>query len=162
TAVAAEQVVLDSLLREALPTTRAALIRLADSLTQARTAAGASTDVRSKSEDLGRRIGMAIVAWSRSDGFDSKRTMAAYVPPAGLAGPRGGPALGETDARANRSAAKIRWGEGKFVALNTPANVLRAGAVSDRGLILNRPKRRADKTLPAVNMAGMSEPYWSN
>src|SRR5205823_3341304 len=32
--------------------------------------------------------------------------------------------------------------------------------VSDRGLILSRPKRKDAKTLPAVNMAGTSEPYW--
>ena len=37
---------------------------------------------------------------------------------------------------------------------------MRAGSVSDRGLILNRPKSPG-KTLPAVNMAGLSEPYWA-
>src|SRR5687767_12486048 len=41
-AVAAERVVLDSLLRDALPTTRAALARLADSLARSRDSAGVS------------------------------------------------------------------------------------------------------------------------
>ena len=74
-AVAAERVVVDSLLREALPTTRAALARLADSLTKARSDSGVAADLRTRSEELGRRVGLAVVAWSRGDGFDSTRTM---------------------------------------------------------------------------------------
>ena len=154
TAVAAERVVLDSLLREALPTTRAAIGRLADSLTQARAALVSSTGVRSESETAGRAIGAAIVAWARRDGFDSTRTMAAFVPPTG-------DAFWVNDAPANTFAAQNLSGASEFVALDNPANVLRAGSVSDRGLILNRPKRAAAKTLPAVNMAGTSEPYWA-
>src|SRR5688572_26143194 len=65
TAVAAERVVIDSLLGEALPTTRAALARLADSLAQARVTGGVGETVRVRSEDLGRRIGAALVAWAR-------------------------------------------------------------------------------------------------
>ena len=153
TAAAAERVVVDSLLREALPTTRGALARLADSVTQARVAAGVAPDVRSRSQELGRRIGDAIVAWSRTDGFDSTRTRPAYVAPVG-------PAYWVNDAPANIYAAQNLSGASEFVALDNPANVLKPGAVSDRGLILNRPKRAGGKTLPAVNMAGMSEPYW--
>lgn len=152
TAVAAERVVIDSLLREALPTTRAALARLADSLTTARATSGVSEAVRSRSEHLGRRIGLAIVGWSHGDGFDSTRTLPAYVPPAGLA-------YWVNDAPASIFASQNESGASEFVALNNPANMLKAGTVSDRGLILNRPKR-AGKVLPPVNMAGMSEPYW--
>jgi len=47
------------------------------------------------------------------------------------------------------------------VALNNPANVMQSGNSSDRGLILSRPKK-SGPVLPAVNMAGMSEPYWGN
>ena len=155
TSVTAERVVIDSLLREALPTTRAALTRLADSLVQARVAGGASADVRSQSEELGRRIGTAIVAWSRADGFDSTRTLPPYQPPAG-------PAYWVYDAPGNIYAAQNLSGASEFVALDNPANVLRAGSVSDRSLILNRPKRPGVKTLPAVNMAGLSEPYWAS
>ena len=154
TSVAAERVVLDSLLLEALPTTRATIGRLADSLAQARAALVQATDVRAASETTGRAIGRAIVAWARRDGFDSTRTMAAFVPPIG-------DAFWVNDAPANTYAAQNLSGASEFVALDNPANVLRAGSVSDRGLILNRPKRAAAKTLPAVNMAGTSEPYWA-
>ena len=85
TAIAAERVVVDSLLRDGLPTTRAAQAQLADSLAAARVALGISSDTKAKSEDLGRRIGLALVAWSRADGFDSTRALPAYVPPKGLA-----------------------------------------------------------------------------
>jgi membrane-associated phospholipid phosphatase len=152
TAVAAERVVLDSLLREALPTTRAAFTRLADSLFNDRMARGVEGPVRSQSEELGRRIGLAIVAWSRSDGFDATRGRP-YRPPTG-------PGLWVNDAPASIYAAQNLSGASEFVALDNPANLLQAGSASDRGLILNRPKRPGTATLPPVNMAGTSEPYW--
>jgi membrane-associated phospholipid phosphatase len=125
---------------------------LADSLAAERIAAGVAEAVRSQSEDLGRRIGLAIVAWSRSDGFDSTRGRP-YVPP-------GGPGLWVNDAPANIYAAQNLSGASDFVALDNPANLLQAGNASDRGLILNRPKRRGLATLPPVNMSGTSEPHW--
>ena len=153
TAVAAERVVLDSLLREALPTTRGALARLADSLAKARTTAGVGDDVRATSEDLGRRIGLAIVAWSRGDGFDGTRGRP-YTAPVG-------PGFWANDAPAHTYTSQNLSGASEFVALDNPANLLKAGSASDRALILNRPKRRGLATLPPVNMAGMSEPFWS-
>jgi len=152
TAVAAERVVIDTLLREALPTTRAALARLADSLAQARATLGVSPAARTRSEALGQRIGLAIVAWSHGDGFDSTRTLPPYRAPVG-------DPYWVNDAPVSIYASQNESGASEFVALNNPANMLKAGTVSDRGLIVNRPKR-AGKTLPPVNMAGMSEPYW--
>jgi membrane-associated phospholipid phosphatase len=150
-AVAAERVVMDSLLREGLPTTRAAVARLADSLEMARLASGVRGATKQQSNDLGRRIGLAIVAWSRTDGFDSTRGRK-YLPPVGAG-------LWANDAPGNTFAQQNLSGASEFVGLDNPANIMRPGTVSDRGLILNRPKR-ANATLPAVNMSGMSEPYW--
>ena len=154
TAVAAERVVVDSLLREALPTTRAALSRLADSLAASRVAGGVTEAIRAASEQLGASIGAAIVAWARADGFDSTRTLPPFKAPAG-------PQYWVSDAPGHIYASQNMSGASEFVALDNPANVLRAGSVSDRGLIMNRPKRPSVKTLPAVNMAGLSEPYWA-
>jgi membrane-associated phospholipid phosphatase len=151
-AVSAERVVLDSLLREALPTTRNAVARLADSIARARTSLGVSEPVRARSDSLGRKIGLAIVAWSRADGFDSTRGRP-YVPPTGLG-------FWVNDAPGNTYASQNLSGASEFVALDNPANVLQSGNTSDRGLILSRPKQKGIKTLPAVNMAGTSEPYW--
>ena len=147
----AERVVLDSLLREGLPTTRAALSRLADSLANARVGKGVSADLRLASEEHGRRVGNAIVAWSRTDGFDGTRGRK-YVAAAG-------PGLWVNDAPAQVFTSQNMSGASEMVEMNNPANVLQAGKASDRALVLNRPKR-GNRTLPVVNMTGMSEPYW--
>ncbi len=151
-AVSAERVVVDSLLREGLPTTRAAMNRLADSLEQARMTSGVREAARVASRELGSRIGLSIVAWSRTDGFAATRGRK-YVPPAG-------PGLWVNDAPGNTFAQQNLSGASEFVGLDNPANIMKAGTVSDRGLILNRPKRAGLATLPPVNMSGMSEPYW--
>jgi membrane-associated phospholipid phosphatase len=154
TAIAAERVVLDSLLREGVPTTRSALGRLADSLALARSSSGVSKDVQTRSQDLGRRIGGVIVAWSHGDGFDSTRGRT-FTPPVGLA-------YWGNDAPANTFTAQNLSATSALVTPANPSNVLQSGNSSDRGLILNRPKRPGVKTLPAVNMAGLSEPYWGS
>jgi len=153
TAVAAERVVLDSLLAEALPTTHAAFAGLADSLTAARMMAGTAEETRHRSDELGKRIGLAIIAWSRTDGFDSTRGRT-YVAPVGAG-------LWFNDAPGSIYATRNMSGATNFVALDNPANTLDRGGANDRGLILDRPKQKGLAALPAVNMAGMSEPYWA-
>src|SRR5579862_2107519 len=140
---AAERVVLDSLLREGLPTTLAAVNRLADSLVAAPTSSSASA--RAVAETLGVRLGYAIVAWSHGDGFDSTRGRT-YAPPVG-------PSYWANDAPAPVFATQNLSAVSEAVSLDNPANALKPGTVSDRALILSRPKRGV-KTLPAVNMAG--------
>ena len=44
------------------------------------------------------------------------------------------------------------------IAFDNPANKTSSSNVSDRSLILNRPK--PSSTLPAMNIAGVAEPYW--
>src|SRR5690349_7519736 len=154
TAIAAERVVLDSLLREGVPTTRSALARLADSMALARSQGGVSDAIQSRSRELGSRIGNKIVAWAHGDGFDTTRGRP-FTPMTGLA-------YWVNDAPANTYAAQNLSATSAYVALDNPANVLQSGNASDRGLILNRPKRSGVKTLPAVNMAGLSEPYWGH
>ena len=153
TAVTAERVVLDSLLAEALPTTHAALDRLADSLIAARVALGLHDSTVARSRDLGNRIGYAIVGWSRTDGFDSTRRRP-WIPPVGEG-------LWVNDAPGAIYAAQNQSATTEFVALDNPANLLRAGRANDRSLILDRPKRQGLSALPPVNMAGMSEPHWA-
>ncbi|MEK0430472.1 MAG: hypothetical protein RL139_276 [Gemmatimonadota bacterium] len=152
TAIAALRVVSDSLLTEALPTTRAALTRLADSLADARTAVRGGGRTRARAEAHGAAIGRAVVAWARRDGFAETRGRA-YEPPAG-------PGRWINDAPANVFATQKTSGASETVFLEDPTNTLRAGSTSDRALVLSRAKSRGAGTLPAVNMAGASEPYW--
>ena len=154
TAVFAERVVLDSLFRDGLPTTRSALDRLADSLIAARAQLGASDAIQARSKDLGVRVGLAIVSWSHGDGFDSTRGRP-YVPPKG-------PGLWVNDAPVSTYATQSISGISQVVVAGNPSNVRRGGAASDRGLILDRQKAAGPTTLPAVNMAGITEPYWGH
>jgi hypothetical protein len=150
-ATAANRVIVDSLLGEALPITRSTLLRLADSIDVARATDGLGPDVMRSSRELGREIGLRIVAWSRQDNFDQTRGRK-YVAPVGAA-------FWINDAPASTYASQSMSGASELVSLDNPANVMQAGAASDRALILSRQKR-AVPTMPPVNMAGTSEPYW--
>jgi hypothetical protein len=150
-AVAAEHAVLDSLFAEGLPTTRSALSRLADSLARARKERGVGAGVAAESDTLGRRIGLAIVAWSHGDGFDSTRGRK-YVAPVG-------PGLWVNDDPATVYATQNLSGASQQIVPSNPTNALKPGTVDDRSLILDRAKRTGGK-LPAANMAGVTEPYW--
>ena len=153
TAVAAERVVLDTLLREALPTTRAALTRMADSLETARKAGGVSAELATRSDSLGRAIGLALIAFSRDDGFSNTRALAPYVPAVG-------DSMWINDAPATTFATTQTSAVSELVQIDNPSNQRRTANMSDRSLILSRPKTVGEKSLPAVNMAGITEPYW--
>jgi membrane-associated phospholipid phosphatase len=148
----AERVVLDSLYVEGLPQTRAALATLADSLRETRVARGIPEPVRSRSVDLGRSLGLAIIAWAHGDGFDTTRTKP-WQPPKGrqywvnTAG-------ADEYVPQNLSAAR------DFVALDNPSAALRPGLASERALIVNRPKPSDIRTVKAVNPTGATEPWW--
>jgi hypothetical protein len=151
TAIAAERVVLDSLFREGLPTTRASLRRVADSLENARVKSGVSKSIATSSEELGLKTGLAILAWAHGDGFDSTRGRK-YVLPTG-------PGLWVNDTPDNTLTPQNLSAATQLIVPSNPANAMKAGAANDRGLILDRQKKQV-KTLPAVNMAGVTEPYW--
>lgn len=152
-ATAANRVIVDSLLREALPITRATLLQLADSIDVARQSAGVSDHELAASRAVGADIGLRIVAWSRRDNFDETRGRK-YVAPVG-------DGLWVNDAPASVYASQSMSGASESVNLDNPANVVQAGAgvASDRALVLSRQKW-AVPSMPPVNMAGMSEPYW--
>ncbi|MDZ4674319.1 MAG: vanadium-dependent haloperoxidase [Gemmatimonadota bacterium] len=151
-AVAAERAALDSLMVAALPSTRATLGGLADSLIAARTSLGLDPAVVERSLALGRQIGNAVVAASRSDGFAGTRGRP-YTPPSG-------PGLWYNDSPGAVFTAQNVSGITDFVGLDNPANTLRPGAASDRGLVLDRPKA-GNAELPALNIAGVTEPFWN-
>lgn len=145
-ATSANRVIVDSLLREALPITRSTLLRLADSLDAARAAEGGGVgpDAMQSSRDLGREIGERIVAWARQDNFDGTRGRG-YAAPVG-------PGYRISDAPATTYASQSTSGASELVSFDNPANVMQAGAASDRALILSRQKR-AVPTMPPTTFA---------
>lgn len=152
TAIAAERTVLDTLFREGLPATRAALATIADSMVTARSALAIPTEVQRDSDELGRRIGLAVLAWASTDGFDTMRTRP-WQPPVGAQ-------YWINDTPADQFMSQSLSPATDFVALDNPSASLRAGAASERGLVVNRPKATEIKTLKAVNPTGATEPWW--
>jgi len=152
--LASERTVLDTLFKEGLPATRAALAELTDSLTAARVALGIAEDVQARSSELGIRIGNAILAWAAQDGFDSTR-MKPYRAPVG-------PEYWINDARAHQYVAQNISAAQDFVALDNPADTLEAGAADERAIVLNRPKSAGIQTLKALNPTGATEPWWGD
>lgn len=151
-AVSAERTLLDSLLGQALPSTRAILGRLADSLVADRLANGANEELRERSEQLGAAIGNTVVGWARGDGFTETRGRA-YSPPVGEG-------LWGNEAQRHLGATQSFSGATEFVGLDNPANALRPGAASDRNLVMSRPRAAGSSELPALNIVGITEPYW--
>ena len=148
-AVAAERVVVDSMFSDGLPTSRATLSRLADSLLKDRDL-HVTTDVAGRSRDIGTKVGLAIVAWAHGDGFDSTRGKK-YVPPVGTG-------LWVNDSPSPTFSTTNISGVSSAIENNDPGNSKRQ-QVGDRALILSPPKR-GGTTMPGVNMAGITEPYW--
>jgi hypothetical protein len=153
-ALAAERTVLDSLFAEGLPATRAAIAQLSDSLEAARISRGISRAEQANSEELGRRLAAAILAWADKDGFKETRDKP-YRPPQG-------PQFWVNDARADEYSPQNLTAVSEFVALDNPAAALRPGEASERALALTRPKSPDVSTLKAVNPAGATEPWWGS
>lgn len=153
TAVIAERTLLDSLMGQALPSTKATLGRLVDSLVADRMVNGVDDVVHERSAALGTAIGNTVVAWARADGFAETRGRP-YTPPVGEG-------LWGNEAQRHLGATQSYSGASEFVGLDNPANVLRPGEASDRGLILSRPKAPGSSEMPALNIIGITEPYWN-
>jgi hypothetical protein len=152
TMLATERTLIDTLFRDGLPTTQAAMASLTDSLTQARIALNIDEAEQQRSKDLGMRTALAIIAWAHADGFDSTRGKK-YVVPVG----RG---LWVNDSTTTTYNAQSISGISQLIVPSNPANAAQPGSASDRGLILDRQKRAGPTTLAAANMAGVTEPYW--
>ncbi len=151
-ALAAEHTALDSLFKQGLPATRAALAIVSDSLTAARLARGIPPDVAERSQALGTGIGHAVIAWSRTDGFDATRTRP-YTPPTG-------PDRWVNDSRADEYVPQNLSPATDLVQLDNPNVTLRPGAAGERTLVTNRPKAGTVTELKAINPTGATEPYW--
>jgi hypothetical protein len=152
TLISTQRVLFDTLFRDALPTTKTSLAAFLDSLRQARLALSISDAEQARSDSLGRATGLAIVAWAHGDGFDSTRGKK-YVIPVG----RG---LWVNDSTATTYTPQSISGISQLLVQGNPSNAVGAGGGSDRGLILDRQKRAGRTTMPATNMAGVTEPYW--
>ncbi len=153
-AVVAERVILDSLMRDALPTVEVSLHHFADSVLATRVASRFFRSDTAASRELGTRIANVIVQWAHGDGFDSTRGRK-YVTPTGAG-------LWVNDDPATVYQTQSLSGISQSIDPANPTAAARPGTLDDRSLILGRTKRSTNKTLPAANMAGVTEPYWGD
>jgi len=151
-ALAAERVVLDTLFREGLPQTQAAIATVLDSLRASRTALGIAEEVVARSEAHGTVLGAAIIAWAARDGFDTTRAKP-WVPQKGRA-------VWVNSSGVDDYVPQNLSGARDLVSFANPSASLKPGEASERALIVNRPKSDAIATLRAINPAGATEPWW--
>ena len=151
TLLATQRVLFDTLFRDALPTTKSSLTQLLDSLKRARLALISPSD-SIPSDSLGRQTALAIIRWANADGFATTRGRK-YVAPRG----RG---FWVNDSTPTTYTTQSISGISQLVVPGNPSNAVTGGGGTDRGLILDRQKRAGPTTMPAVNMAGITEPYW--
>jgi membrane-associated phospholipid phosphatase len=151
-ALEAQSTVLDTIYREGLPQTKAALAAVTDSLRQARLAPGVSAAIGRESATYGHRLGFAILDWARRDGFDTTRSLK-------WAAATGKQYWVNTSDESQYVAQNLSAAR-DYVAIDNPAAALRPGSASERALIVNRPKSSSISTVRAVNPVGATEPYW--
>ena len=152
TMIATQRVLFDSLFRDGLPTTKSSLTGMLDSLRDARLALSIPEEEQARSDSLGMETAFAIIRWAHADGFDSTRGKK-YVVPVG----RG---LWVNDSTFPIYTTQSISGISQLIVAGNPSNAVTGGGGTDRGLILDRQKRAGPTTMPATNMAGVTEPYW--
>ena len=153
-AAVAERVVLDSLLRDAMPGTRRAIDSLADAQIAQRVAAGVDSGASARAAAHGRVIGNAILAWAATDSFYATRGRTFT--------PSGKRSEWENTADVSQFIPQTMSGQSDLVILDNPnvrEDVERATA---KGTFTNRPRAEGPTTLPAFNPVKATEPYWGN
>ena len=151
-AAAAEQVVMDSLLRDGMPGTRRTIDSLAAAQIAARSAAGVHAAARDASVTYGRTIGQAILAWAAVDSFYATRGRP-WTP----SGARG---AWTNTANVAQFIPQTLSGHSDLVQFANPNVRLDAEQATNRSTFTNRPKADGPTTLPAFNPTKPTEPYW--
>ena len=151
-AAAAERVVLDSLLRDAMPGTR----RTADSLAAAqiagRIALGIDSATSAQSVAHGRALGAAILAWAAADSFYATRGRAWK--------PSGRRSAWENTVDVSQFIPQTMSGQSDLVLLSNPNLREDVEQATAKGTFTNRPKADGPTTLPSFNPVKPTEPYW--
>lgn len=152
-AATAVRVVLDSLFRDGLASTRHTIDSLATAQVDARRAAGVDDELRTRSVSHGERLGAALLAWAATDGFFDTRGRA-WTPPT-YAG------AWTNTSTVDQFVPQGLSGESDVVLVNDPATTLDASRASSRAVFVNRPRAANPRTtLPTFNPTRPTEPYW--
>ena len=148
----AQTIVLSDLYRSGFPSTRSAITLLYDSLYAARIAQGVGEATARNSKALGARIAQAILDWASHDGFAETRGKAFTMPV--------GPEYCVPTATVAQYRSQSLSAATDIVQFDNPTATARPEQLSDRTLIVNRPKRLGTSITPGLDPTKPVEPYW--
>ena len=153
-AAEAERIVLDSLYRDGMASSRRTIDSLAAAQIAARQAGGVSTEDSERARAYGRALGGAILAWAATDSFYATRGRP-WAP------------SGKREEWANtmdvaQFVPQTMSGQSDLVQLNNPNVREDAERATTKGEFTNRPKADGPTTLPAFNPTKPTEPYWGH
>jgi membrane-associated phospholipid phosphatase len=149
-AAVAERMVLDSLFRDGFASTRNTVDSLAAAQIAARAAAGVREDERARSEEHGRALAAALLAWAARDGFYETRTRTWDAPKRRE--------QWENTATLDQYVPQTLSGQSDLVSAANPNVRLDADAASEKAVFTNRPKAAGPTTLPSFNPTRPTEP----
>ncbi len=152
--VAAEavRVVLDSLMRDGLPSTRRTIDSLSLAQIAARSAAGVDTASLEQSRNHGRGVAATILSWAAADSF--------YATRGRPWAPSGARTEWINTATVAQFVPQTLSGQSDLVQLSNPDVHVDAENTTAKGTFTNRPKAEGPTTLPAFNPTKPTEPYW--
>ena len=153
-AAEAERLVLDSLFRDGMASTRQRVDSLAKAQVAARQAAGVGDAMRDRSVAHGKALASAILAWAATDSFYATRGRPWTAPTKHE--------QWENTATVDQYVPQALSGETDVVVKNNPNVALDVERATERGVFTNRPKAAGATNLPAFNPIKPTEPYWGN
>ncbi len=151
-AMEAQAVVLLDFYKTGFASTTVAIRILHDSLVGARLTAGVPQTVLDRSVLYGGQLGQAILAWAATDRFLETRGKTITL----KKGPQYWvPTSTAADYRVQNLSAQT-----DMIEFDNPTAAAQPGQLSDRSLIVNRPKRLGASLVPGVDVTKAVEPYW--
>ena len=151
-AAVAERVVLDSLFRDGLSSTRRTVHTLSAAQIAARVEAGVSRSESQRSVEHGKALGTVLLAWAATDSFYATRGRP-YTPPPGRQ-------YWINTATQDQFVPHALSSESDVVMSTNSGVTLDAERASSRSLFVNRPRASGKTTLPFFDPVKPTEPYW--
>jgi membrane-associated phospholipid phosphatase len=148
----AERVVLDSLYRDGLASTRRTIDSLATAQTDARGLARVSSEMRARSLAYGRVLGAAVLAWAATDSFYETRGRPWSAPK--------GHGYWVNTTTTDQYVAQTLSAQSDFVSMKNSGVKMEPERASAKWIFMNRPKSDQPTSLPSFDPVKPTEPYW--
>ncbi|MBI1808610.1 MAG: vanadium-dependent haloperoxidase [Gemmatimonadetes bacterium] len=151
-AAEAERVVLDSLYRDGRPATRRTVDSLSKAQVAAREAAGVGSAMRDRSLAHGRALAAALLAYAATDSFYATRGRPWTAPT--------GRQFWVNTATTDQYVTQQLSSQSDVAVTKNSGDTLDVERATEKGLLMNRPKKAGPTTLPAFDPVKPTEPYW--